>query len=243
MRLSPVRPALAIATAGALAVLAACGGTTPPSSSQSSPAGQTSSPSTPSPSTQTTTAALPAGYQSVTSAAQHLTLAVPASWVVLDLSKLSITAALRRFSLGSVPSKTMTADIETLAKKKALFVADLGSASKSPHQFTTNANAFCESTPLLPGTGAASELDSGFRSEWESIGVTLLSLKNTTVNSNEVVVTMELRAPTSAGYALTEVQVDTLTAQGKLCYLTMTTDQPSAFLSTFRTIASTLRVS
>jgi hypothetical protein len=241
MRLQPVRSALAIAAAGAVTALVGCGGTTPPASSQSSPAGQSSPAPTPSPSAQAT-AVLPAGYQSVTSAAQHLTLAVPASWVALDLSKLTLSAALQRFSLGAVPSKTMTADIETLAKRHALFIADLGSIAKSPNQFATNANAFCDSTALLPGTGAASELDSGFRAEWASIHVTLLSLKNTTVNTSEVVVTMELRAATSAGYSLTELQVDELNAQGRLCYLTMTTDRPAAYLATFRTIASTLRV-
>jgi hypothetical protein len=236
MRFLSARPVLIIATAGALTALAACSGTTNPSGGQSSPA-RTSSPGAQS------TPALPAGYQWVTSAAQHLTVAVPANWVTLDLSKLSITAALRRFSVGAVPSRLLIADIETLGKRHALFMADLGSVAKSPHKFATNANVFCNATPLLPSTGSANELDTEFRAEWASIHVTLLSLKNTTVSSHEVVVAMELQAMTSAGYSLTEVQVDELTSQGRLCYLTLSTDRPTVYLRTFRTIASTLRVS
>jgi hypothetical protein len=204
-------------------------------------------PSTPSHATATSgqrpTAAPPPGYQWVGSTSQHIWLAVPASWVSIDLSKVSIPKALAKFSISGLESGTLKADVESLAQRHALFMADLGSAATSPNHFASNASAFCSATPILPGAGAMRTLDSGLRAEYASLHVRVLSLRNNAATSSKDVVTAELTARTTGGYSLTELQVSDLTSGGRLCELTMTTDRPEAFLTTFTTIASTLQVS
>jgi hypothetical protein len=236
------------AVAGSLIAIAGCGtspnpnaaaSSTPSTASTSTPSGAASTPASGS---QPPAQAPPAGYEWLGSAQQRIWVAVPKTWVALDLSKLSYRAALRKFSVKGLPSSAVIADVQNLIKRHGLFAADVASASSSAHGFATNANAFCTSTPVEPGQGAATELDSGLRAEYASIHVQVISLKNRVVNANEVILVAQLSVPTTGGFALTEVQETDLTNGGKLCYLTLTTDTPGTYLPIFRKIVRTLHV-
>jgi hypothetical protein len=247
MRAALARPLIYATIAGSLITVAGCGGTASPpkpraSSSTTSPAVAASTPSTVAGS-QPPAQAPPAGYQWVGSTAQRIWVAVPNRWVALDLSKITGAAAMQRVSLKGVPTATVRADIETIIKKHGLFAADVASAASSTHGFATNANAFCVTTAVEPGPGAASELDSAIRAEYASLNLHVLSLKNTAVSATRVIITTKLTAQTTAGFTVTEIQVADLTNQGKICYLTLSTDRPGTYLATFSKIAATLQVS
>jgi hypothetical protein len=246
MRAALARPLIYAAIAGSLISVAGCGGTgsapkpsassgttTPAAAASSPPAVAGGKPPAQAP---------PAGYQWVGSTAQRIWVAVPNRWIALDLSKVSGAVALQKLSFKGVPNATMRADIESFSKKHGLFAADVAAAASSSHKFASNANAFCQTTAIEPGPGAASELDSGFRAEYASLHLNVVSLTNTVVSTSEVIITTKLTAQTTAGFTLTEVQVADLTSQGRICYLTMTTDRPATYLATFSKIAATLHI-
>ncbi len=248
---APVRRALLPGLiAGSLILLAGCagtssnnaaGGSTTHTTAPSVTPSQSPSPSAQPPGSQQPAQAPPAGYRWVGSTSQRFWLAVPRDWVALDLSKISITAAVRKASFKGVANSALTADFQNLKQRHALFVANLASAASSPHQFSTNANAFCTTAPFQPGPSSAAGLDSAFKAEYIKIGAHLVSLKNTTVSTTKVIITSELTAQTSGGYTLTEIQVAYLTNQSRLCELTVSTDQAAAYLHTMRKIGATLQ--
>jgi hypothetical protein len=240
-------------TAGSLLVLASCGGTSSTNASGASPTGTASS-ATPShsPAAQSTTGqspapgsqrpaqAPPAGYRWFGSSAQRLWLAVPKDWIALDLSKISISAAVRQASLKAVATSALRADFRNLKQRHALVISDPASAVNSPNQFATTANVFCNPTVFLPGLGVVDALDSTIKAEYAKIGAHLVRLKNTKASSKEVVITSELTAQTSGGYTVTEIQVADLTSQSRLCELTLSTDRPAVYLHTMKKIGATL---
>ncbi|MGO8958617.1 MAG: hypothetical protein ACLQFR_14795 [Streptosporangiaceae bacterium] len=234
--------------AGSLISLAGCGGTSPSNAAGGASAGTAPS-ATPSQSqssappsgSQQPAQAPPAGYRWVGSSSQRFWLAVPRDWVALNLANISITAAIRKASFKGVANSALTADFQTLKQRHALFVADPASAVNSPHQFATNANVFCSQTAIQPGPDSANGLDAAFKAAYVKIGAHLVWLKNTTVSATKLIVTSELTAQTSGGYTITEIQVADLTNQGKLCELTLSTDQPTAYIHTMRKIGTTLQ--
>jgi hypothetical protein len=165
---------------------------------------------------------------------------VPKDWTALDLSKISVSAAVREASLKAVATSALRADFRNLKQRHALVISDPASAVNSPNQFATTANVFCNPTVFLPGLGVVDALDSTIKAEYAKIGAHLVRLKNTKASSKEVVITSELTAQTSGGYTVTEIQVADLTSQSRLCELTLSTDQPAVYLHTMKKIGATL---
>ena len=161
-------------------------------------------------------------------------------WVALDMSKISVSAAVRKASLKAVSTSALRADFQNLKQRHALLISDPASAVNSPNQFATNANVFCNPTVFLPGLGVVDALDSTIKAEYAKIGAHLVWLKNTKASSKEVVITSELTAQTSAGYTATEIQVADLTRSSRLCELTLSTDQPTVYLPIMKKIGATL---
>ncbi len=232
---------------GSMILLAGCGGASTPNAAgtataTTAPAATHSpAPKLPAPGSQPPAQPPPAGYRWVGSASQRFWLAVPREWLALDFSKISITAAVRRASLKGVANSTLTAGFQNLKQHHALFVADPASAVNSAHQFATNANAFCDPTAVQPGAASADGLDAAFKAAYIKIGAHLVWLRNTTVTSTKVIITSELTAQTTGGYTITEIQVADLTSQGRLCELTLSTDQPASYLPVLRKIGATLQ--
>jgi hypothetical protein len=240
----PLALTLAVAVPLALSACTGTGPSAPPShpSSTSTSAPVSSAPATPT-AGQSPAAAPPAGYQWVGSSTLGVWVAVPRSWVAIDLSKISISAALKKFSIKGVPDTTMKTDMELLAKQHALFMADLQSALASVHKFATNANAYCTTTAIEPGPGSVSVISSELRSEYASLHVHVVSVTTLSSTSTNDAIRVQLEAQTAGGFTITEVQVADLTDTGHICFLTLSTDQPSTYLPTFDKISSTLQAS
>lgn len=248
MRAVLTRSVLAAVAAGSLVMAAGCSG-----NGANSGAAASHSPSvSASPSASASAAAVsgsqqptqppPAGYQWVGSSSQGVWMAVPKSWVAVNLAQLSLGQALQRVSLKGISSAAMRADITTLKQHNALFVADLNSAATSANHFATNVNAFCSPEVIEPGPGAVSVLDNALRIEYQNIHAHLISLKNTQVSTTAVVIQTEITLQSTAGYTITELQTADLTNHGTICEVTLSTDNPAKYLGTLQAIISTLQV-
>ena len=238
------RPTLAPAILAVAALaLVGCGGSSAPAPTPTS-AAPSSPPASPTATTQATTAgkptqAPPAGYQWVASAA-HIWLAVPDSWVVLNLNDMSLTQAMERVRLKGQPAITMLRAIGALKRLHALMAVDIGSIAASPNKFATNVNSYCTTSLLQPGAGAASAIASATRDQITQVGAHVVDIHIVTNTANSVVVRIEDTLQVSSGVTVHQIQYDELTSQGQICYTTFTTDRPARYFPLFATIAATM---
>jgi hypothetical protein len=228
---------------GVVVTAAACAGSSP-KSTPSSPAASTAS-SSPSPqaaSGQQPTAAPPTGYEWHGSSIQGIWVAIPKSWVALNLANMSLSQVTKRFSTTGIGTAAMQADLANLKKQNALFFADLASYVTSAHAFTTNASALCPPAAVVqPGASSIPGLEAGMRAEYAKIKARVLSVKRVTVAGGEAFAA-KLALTSNAGYTITELQVVVLSSAGQTCFVTFSTDHPTAFLPTFDKAASTIHV-
>ena len=183
-------------------------------------------------------AAPPAGYKWAGSTAQGVFFAVPDSWAAIDLAKITLTQAVERFWPKGV-SGNMMATLRQLSQQHAIFVADLASAVQSSHKFATNGNAFCAATPVASGAGSSSALKSLMRAEYAQIGAHGLVFKDVTIDG-DTGIKANFTITTEGGITLTDTQYTVLTKSSRLCYVTLTTDNPASFEQTFSMIGSTI---
>jgi hypothetical protein len=184
----------------------------------------------------------PAGYRWAGSAAQGVWFAIPDSWAALNLAKISAAKAISNFALRGMGSSYLKNVLTELSQRHAIFVADLASAVRSPHQFATNGNAFCVPTALTPGASSSSALKTAERAEYAKIHVRVLAIRNATIDGDPGVKS-EFTLTSRAGVPISDTQYTVLTKNSRLCYVTLSTDNPRAFRRTFNKIGGTIRVS
>jgi hypothetical protein len=184
----------------------------------------------------------PAGFRWDGNPTQGIWLAIPRTWVALNLAKLSVSQATRKFTTTGLGTAAMQADLASLKKQGALFVADLASYVKSKHGFTTNASAFCPAGGAVqPGAASIPGMEAEMRAEYASIKARILSVAPATVVGGQAFQAKLVLTATS-GYKITELQVVILSTAGQTCFVTFSTDNPTAFTPTFSTAASTIHV-
>jgi hypothetical protein len=212
----------------------------PQAAAASSAANTSASPSS-APANSAPTAPPPAGYKWTGSTALGLWFAVPDSWAAVNLAKVSLTQAVRRFTPKGVSNSFIENAIKQLSQQHGVFVADLASAVRSPNQLATNGNAFCTATPLVPGAGSASALKASARAQYAALNAHILVLKEVTIGG-DAGVKSEFTLITAAGVKLTDTQYLILTKSSRLCTITFTTDRPAPFRPVFSKIGTTIHV-
>jgi hypothetical protein len=185
------------------------------------------------------TASPPHGYKWAGSAAQGVWFAVPNRWAAVNLAKLSVTQAMRRFEPKGMSGSFMKTALSQLSRQHAIFVADLASAVRSPHQFATNGNAFCEPTALAPGASSSPALKAAVRAQYAQLGAHVLALTDATIDGRAGI-KAKTAITTATGMTLTEAQYIVLTKNGRLCTITLTTDNAARFQRTFSKIGRTI---
>jgi hypothetical protein len=222
----------------AAAAATGCGGSAPkPQTSATPSSATTSASSSPGLASGVPAAPPPAGYQWAGSAAQGVVFAVPDSWAAVDLAKISVTQAVERFWPKGL-SSGMKATLKQLSQQHAIYFSDLASAVQSSHKFATNGNAFCGPTPLAGGTDSSSALKALMKPQYVQFGAHGLVFTNVTIDGNTGI---KANFTFTAGdIKLADTQYTVLTKSSHLCYVTLTTDNPSAFAKIFRTIARTI---
>jgi hypothetical protein len=233
------RTAAGLAVAALTAAGAGCSGSAPASPASSSPSSPAPSPQRTAYAGQRPVQAPPAGYTWAGSSSQRLWVAIPRAWVALNLANVSLSQAARRFSTTGIASSALLADLATLKKQKALFLADPASARTSAHGFTTNASALCQSAGS--GAGGLPGLEAAMRIEYASIKAHVQSIKPVPVTGGQAF-EARLAVTASAGYDITELQVVVLSTTGRTCFVTFSTDDLPAFLPVFGQSAATIHV-
>ncbi len=244
MRATPTRLITAAVMTGVMVTAAACAGKSTPSTapSQSPAVSASSSPSPQAASGQQPTAAPPSGYEWQGSSIQGIWVAIPKTWVALNLAKMSLGQVTKRFATTGIGTAAMQADLSNLKKQNALFFADLASYATSAHAFTTNASALCPPASVIePGASSIPGLEAGMRAEYAKIKARVLSVKPVTVTGGQAFAA-KLALTSDAGYTITELQVVVLSSGGQTCFVTFSTDNAAAFLHTFDTAARTIHV-
>jgi hypothetical protein len=184
----------------------------------------------------------PAGYKWAGSVSQGVWFAVPDSWAAINLAKISATKAISRFVPRGMSSSYLKTVLAELSQRHGFVVMDLASAVRSPHQFATNGNAFCVPTPLVASASSSSALKAAIRAEYAQIHARVLAIRSATIDGDPGVRT-EFTIPSRAGITVSETQYAVLTKNSRLCTVTLSTDNPSAFRRTFDKIGGTIRVS
>ena len=188
------------------------------------------------------TASPPAGYRWVGSTDQGVWFAVPDSWAAVNLAKVNVTQALSRFRLKGLSSSVMKTGLNELSQQHAIFAADLASAVRSPYGFATNANAFCESSPVAPDASSLPALKAYAQAQYAQLGAHVLALGDATVDG-DVGIKSEFTITSTSGVTLTDTQYLILTKSSRACSITLTTDNPVPFQGVFRKIGGTIHVS
>lgn len=240
MRATPRRLFTAVVMTGVMVTAAACAGSTPKSTPSAASPTVSSSPQAAS--GQQPTSAPPTGYVWHGSSIQGIWVAIPKSWVALNLANMSLGQVTKRFATTGIGTAAMQADLANLKKQNALFFADLASYATSAHAFTTNASALCSPASVIqPGAGSIPGLEAGMRAEYAKIKARVLSVKPVTVAGGQAFAA-KLALTSDAGYTITELQVVVLSSAGQTCFVTFSTDNAAAFLRTFDTAAGTIHV-
>ena len=188
------------------------------------------------------TASPPAGYRWVGSTDQGVWFAVPDSWAAVNLAKVNVTQALSRFRLKGLSSSVMKTGLNELSQQHAIFAADLASAVRSPYGFATNANAFCESSPVAPDASSLPALKAYVQAQYAQLGAHVLALGDATVDG-DVGIKSEFTITSTSGVTLTDTQYLILTKSSRACTITLSTDNPAPFQQVFSKIGGTIRAS
>lgn len=94
-------------------------------------------------------APVPAGFKRLGGPGNGVSVAVPASWATLDLTKDDIEQGLAQSGLSGSALDQAKQALKALVTSKAVWASDPASVERSPDKFATNLNGFCQR-----GTGA-----------------------------------------------------------------------------------------
>jgi hypothetical protein len=172
-------------------------------------------------------AAVPAGYTRVGGATQGISIAIPSSWVTVNLAQLNLKQALSRMGLKGVSQATLSQNLQALIKLKAVLAADLRSISSAPGHFATNINAYCSSSGTSDSGKAGVPL---LRQSAEAELPRVLHAQHVTVKEVKIGGVLGVRV----GYTLTSTtsgtlqaaQLEVLPKPGRACFVTLTAAGP-----------------
>jgi hypothetical protein len=223
--------AVSAAAVGLAAAISACGGSSSPASpppSAKSPASQASAATSAGTSGGTSatggaTSAAPAGYQRIGGSAQGVSLAIPSSWVTVDLAEMNVKQAEKQMQIKGVSSQTVDSSLQSLKKMDGLMAEDGGSAASAPGHFATNLNAYCLASGVNEsGSAGLSAMRQAITQEFEQ-DLHAQHIKSVDANLGGVpgLKTSYTVQSVSAG-TLHATQLEVLPRAGRACYVTVT---------------------
>jgi hypothetical protein len=192
------------------------------SSTSPSPAASTSA--------ATTAAAIPTGYQRVGGSAQGISLAVPNSWVSVNLAKQTIASAFSKLDVPGVNASALKQDMQSLQKTHAIFAVDVASATSNPNHFARNLDAYCGSSGITE-TGSASipYLTQVAKSEFGQLG----KMASVTSQEDAMVggvpgIEISYKLNSADGAATQGAQLDVLPKPDVFCFVTLSFSSPQS---------------
>ena len=206
------------AAIGLAAAVTACGGSAATSSAPHAVTGSLQA---------SASTSVPAGYKRVGGAVQGISVAIPSSWVTVNLAQLNLQQALRQMGLKGVSQATLSQNLQALIKLRAVFAADLKSVASSPGHFATNINAYCSSSGTSDTGSAGVPL---LRQSAEAELPQVLHAQHVTVSEVKIGGVPGVKV----GYTLTSTtagtlhaaQLEVLPKPGRACFVTLTAAKP-----------------
>lgn len=205
----------------ALAVTVACGS---PASTGSAAAPRTASASAsvrPSAPSTTPAAATPTGFRRVGGAAQGISIAVPSSWVTVDLATQTIQQAAKTFQIKGISSSSIVQSMESLQKTHGIVVFDIASIDATSSHFATNLNAYCTSSGVNnTGSAGVPLIKQAMAGQFRKIGAQDVTQQDVMIGGVPGVQT-SYRLVSSSG-PVYGTQLEVLPAANKACFVTLT---------------------
>jgi hypothetical protein len=219
---------------GVAAAVAACGSqasTAPPATSHTTRPATSHTASAP--------VAVPAGYRRVGGSAQGISIAIPTSWVAIDLAKETMQQAAKAVQIKGVSSSALLQAMEQLQKLHAIVVYDLRSVTAGPSHFATNLNAYCTPSGVNnTGSSGVPIIKQEAVSQLQQAGAQHFTQQDVTIGGVPGVQTSyQLSSGSGTIYA---TQLEVLPAQDKACYVTLTGTKgqfPTADMEVFASTA------
>lgn len=164
-----------------------------------------------------TSATIPSGYQRVGGATQGISIAVPASWVVVDLANETVDKAVRKTGLTGISASTLMQSMQAMKKLHALFVVDV----KSAVDFATNLNAECLSSGVNEtGSAGLSFLRQTMMSQFQQSGAKHITQRDIQIGGVPGVETSYTLSSPAAG-TIYAAQLEVLPNPGRACLVTL----------------------
>ena len=213
--------AASVAAIGLAVAVSACGGsasTTQASSSPTTRAPASAAPTAPA----SASAAVPAGYQRIGGAAQGLSLAVPSSWVTINLARQSMQEAIKKLGLHGASQATLTQALQAMQKLHGVYAVDIKSIARSPGHFATTINGYCVTSGITDtGSAAVPILRQEVAAQLPQIGARHLSQADVEVGGIPGVRTSYTLSTSAAG-TLHAAQLEVLPKPDRACFVTLT---------------------
>ncbi|GAA4229098.1 hypothetical protein FHR32_007954 [Streptosporangium album] len=162
--------------------------------------------------------ATPEGFKRIGGPANGLTVALPRSWIALDLTRDDLEGGLKRSGLTGRALEQARQSLQPLVINKAVWAFDPGSRQTSPSKFTTNLNGYCQPS----ATTSAQELISAAGKELEQLNAKVT--QTSTPQISGIKAARLVYSFPAGGLQIKGTQFY-LPAPGKTCTLTLSTDQ------------------
>jgi hypothetical protein len=175
---------------------------------------------------------LPPGLHAINDLNHYISIGVPDSWTVINLSPSEIEQSLQK---AGITDPQVKAQVKQLQTAGALYAVDSESAAHSSNRFSTNLNGFCQTT----GLGSLDVLKAAGPDQFAKIGGRNVQVTDVTVDGNPALRwSYELKLATGT---IEGRQVQAL-AKGKLCTITFSTDQIDRYETVFNAMIPTIKL-
>jgi hypothetical protein len=184
------------------------------------------------PSAQASAGQLPPGLHAINDLNHYISVGVPDSWTVINLSPSEIEQSLVK---AGITDPQVKANVKQLQTAGALYAVDSESAAHSTDHFSTNLNGFCQTTAL----SSLDLLKSAGPDQFAKIGGRNVQVTDVTVDGSPALRwAYELKLATGTVQGR---QVQSL-AKGRLCTITFSTDQIDRYETVFNAMIPTIKL-
>jgi hypothetical protein len=182
---------------------------------------------------------IPAGYARVGGAAQGISIAVPASWVAVDLTKESPAYFVRRAGLSGAAASTFLGQLQSLQQSHEVFVFDGKSAVDSPEPSAPILTAECDSSGTTDvGAAGVPTLTKNQLSGLGQVQSSHIAVQDLEIGGVPGMdVSYHLKSETGGTLYGSELAV--LPKPGRVCYVTVIDGKTESFDSVLSVAAAT----
>jgi hypothetical protein len=165
----------------------------------------------------------PAGYQRVGGATAGLSLAVPSSWVAVNLARQTPQEAIRQIGLHGVSQATLAQTLRALSKLHAVYAIDVRSIADSSAHFATNMNGYCTDSGLSEsGRASVTLLRKLAAAALQRLGAQNIAQTDVVMGGVPGVQTSYTLSAPAVG-TVHAAQLEVLPRPGRGCFITLTT--------------------